>query len=194
MTTSKSKPVIVEGDFLIKETPFDPPFSLKIQKSCIWERRINNSGNKEFVEEKGRKKSKKDREEFLIIGFDSEFKTPDVKLSRFEIKEGLGKYEVLSYQFHSRSFEGKEWNGILIPEKGERISFGQFILYSLIKGIESGDLTEIPTSIYLVGHFTRADVPAFSDFKDLTSFLGNVRNTFISIDQYIPLKIKNIRK
>lgn len=190
MATQKSKPVIVEGDFLIKETPFDPPFSIKIQKSCIWERRVNNSGKGEFVEEKGRKRFKKDREEFLIIGFDSEFKTPDVKLTHLEINKGLGKYEVLSYQFHSRSFEGNEWNGILIPEKGERISFGQFILYSLIKGVETGHLTEIPTSIYLVGHFTRADVPAFSDFKDLTSFLGNVRNTFISIDQYIPLKIK----
>ena len=58
----------------------------------------------------------------MIIGFDSEFKTPDYSLSNFEIKEGLGKYEVLSYQFHSRSYEGVEWCGILIPEKGERIT------------------------------------------------------------------------
>ena len=139
---------------------------------------------------KNRLPDKKDRDEFLIIGFDSEYKTPNYSLSNYEIKKGLGKYEVLSYQVYARSFEGLEWCGILIPEKGERISFGQFILFSLLKGIESGDLKEIPKSIYLVGHFTRADVPAFSDFHDLTHYLGNVRNTFISIDQFIPLKIQ----
>ncbi|MEI6572139.1 MAG: DNA polymerase [Alphaproteobacteria bacterium] len=191
MTTPKSRPIIVKDGFLIKDTPFDSPVEYRIQKSCIWERRINNSGK--LIDSKGkdsRIKNKIEREEFLIIGFDSEYKTPNYSLSNYEIKEGLGKYEVLSYQFYSRSFEESEWCGILIPEKGERISFGQFILFALLKGIESGDLREIPESIYLVGHFTRADVPAFSDFHDLTSYLGNVRNTFVSIDQFIPLKIQ----
>ena len=79
MTKHKSKPIVIRDNFLMKETPFDPPILIKIQKSCIWERRINNSGNDETVEKKGERKSNKDRDDFLLIGFDSEFKTPQSK-------------------------------------------------------------------------------------------------------------------
>jgi hypothetical protein len=191
MSSQKSKPIEIIDRVKVKEEPLGPVIEYRIQKSCIWERSVNNSG-KGVVDKNVRSKrnNKDDHKKHLIVGFDSEFKTPDYSLSNFEIKEGLGKYEVLSYQFHSRSYEGVEWCGILIPEKGDRISFGEFILFSLLKGVESECLSEIPEAIYLVGHFTRADVPAFSDFADLTQYLGNVRNTFISIDQFIPLKIK----
>jgi|GEM_PF-864970 len=38
---------------------------------------------------------------YLIIGFDTEFQTPDSAVTREEIVEGKAKYEVLSYQFHA---------------------------------------------------------------------------------------------
>jgi hypothetical protein len=41
----------------------------------------------------------------------------------------------------------------------------------------------------LVGHFTRADIPAFSDFQTLTQMMSSVRNTFLSIDGYIAIDI-----
>ena len=89
MTTRKVKPIVVSDSFLIKESPFEQIIEYKIQKSCIWERRVNNSGNVE-IDKSGFniKRSKKDRDEFLIIGFDSEYKTPNYSLSNYEIKKG----------------------------------------------------------------------------------------------------------
>ena len=53
------------------------------------------------------------------------------------------------------------------------------------KGITTGAVDRLPTRIYVVGHFTRADVPAFSDFKDLTQQIAAVRSTFTSVDKGI---------
>ena len=47
----------------------------------------------------------------------------------------------------------------------------------------------LPTEVYLVAHFTRADIPGFKDFKDDTNNqrsnlnLENIRNTFINVKQ-----------
>jgi hypothetical protein len=70
------------------------------------------------------------------------------------------------------------------------MSFSQFLVFALASGIRDKVITTLPTKIYLVDHFTRADVPAFSDFQDLTKVLNNVRNTFISIDRYVAVDIK----
>lgn len=48
----------------------------------------------------------------------------------------------------------------------------------------------VPTRICLVGHFTRADVPAFSDFQTLTELIACVRSTFLSIDENLKVDIK----
>ncbi len=47
---------------------------------------------------------------------------------------------------------------------------------------------KVPKSIYLLGHFIRADFPAFSDFKDNARLTSNVRSTFVSIDSAIPVR------
>jgi len=129
----------------------------------------------------------------LIIGFDTEFKTPDTPVDLDGLHEGKAKYEVLSYQFHCRTEDGIEWSGICCPDqKGAagRITLGEFLVFALGKGVREGHVKLLPTNIYLVGHFTRADVPAFADFKTLTSLMSNVRNTFISIENYLPVTIK----
>ena len=124
-----------------------------------------------------------------MVGFDTEFKTPDAPVEWKDLKDGKGKYEVLSYQHHCKLRDGREWSGLCCPKPGERMTLGEFIVFALGSGRDLLRAGELPTSIYLVGHFTRADIPAFADFKDITEFLANVRNTFISDDAYIPVDI-----
>jgi len=135
------------------------------------------------------KKGEKSEEPYLIVGFDTEFKGPDEAVTREEIKEGEAKYRVLSYQFHCRLQSGEQWSGVGCPDNDERITLGQFLVFALGSGVKSGAVTKLPTTIYLVGHFTRADVPAFLDFKDIQGIVSAVRNTFVSIDQCIHLNI-----
>jgi hypothetical protein len=111
-------------------------------------------------------------------------------VTREDIKEGEATYRVLSYQFHCQLQSGEQWSDVGCPDHDERISLGEFLVFALGSGIKSGAVTALPTILYLVGHFTRADVPAFSDFKDLQSILSAVRNTFVSINQFINLNIE----
>ena len=138
-----------------------------------------------------RKKSPEDKspEPYLIIGFDTEFKTPDYLVDRKDILEGRAKYRVLSYQFHAKTSAGEEWQGICCPDGDDRMGLGEFLVFALGLGAREHHIKNLPTKIYLVGHFTRADVPAFADFQDLTNYLSSVRNTFISIDSGTRLKI-----
>jgi hypothetical protein len=139
---------------------------------------------------RGLKSTRDDNEPFLLVGFDTEFKTPPRPLSFTEVAAGEAKYEVLSYQFCCRMQDGRVWSEICCPDKDARMSLGEFIIFALGSGAREAGITNIPTNIFLVGHFTRADVPAFADFHDLTDVLSNVRNTFISVDSYVPLDIK----
>ena len=135
---------------------------------------------------------------YLIIGFDTEFQTPNYNFSNEEIRNKEGKYTVLSYQFHAIYYDDaintqnntQSWQGITCPFSQDRMSIGTFISFAIAEGIQRGLMQKCPLKIYLVGHFTRADIPAFSDFKDFTDLISNVRNTFISTDTYIPLEIQ----
>lgn len=129
---------------------------------------------------------------FLVIGFDTEFKTPVAPLTRSDIKDGLGKYEVLSYQFYCKLYDDQqpdagEWGGICYPAKNERLSMGEVLAQAVSAGIGGKHVRKLPTKIYLVGHFTRADVPAFADFEEITHLLSAVRNTFLSVGDHIPV-------
>ena len=128
-------------------------------------------------------------EPYLIVGFDTEFQSPDEPVTRDDLKAGMGKYRVLSYQFHCKASEGKSWSGIAVPEGDERMSLGEFLVFALAAGVRLGHVERLPTTVYLAGHFTRADVPAFSDFKTLQSLVASVRKTFASIDGYVPVDV-----
>lgn len=118
---------------------------------------------------KRKKKGEKKKEDkpYVIIGFDTEFKSPDEAVDKTDIKEGKAKYEVLSYQFHCKTNSGVSWSGVGCPDQDERITLTEFVVFALGTGIRDKVISKLPTTIYLVGHFTRADIPAFSDFKDL---------------------------
>lgn len=134
---------------------------------------------------------------FLVVGFDTEYKTPANAFDRQSLELGLGRNSILSYQVHCKVYDNNlpdcsEWGGIIYPEGGSidnRLSLTEVLTFAISQGIATGAVKAVPQMIYLVGHFTRADVPAFSDFKNLTQMMSSVRNTFLSIDGHIAVEI-----
>lgn len=140
----------------------------------------------------GRNKRKSLMEDpYLIVGFDTEFKTPDCHVTKDQIVKGNAKYRVLSYQFHAKTQDGQEWQGICCTEGDERMSIPEFLTFVLGKGARDHGIQDLPQTIFLVGHFTRADIPAFSDFKSNVDLFSNVRNTFLNDNQYIPVTLES---
>ena len=133
------------------------------------------------------------KEAFLIVGFDTEFKTPKAAVSRDDIKEGRASYEVLSYQTWCRLYDceqpqAREWGGIAYPaEAGTRLTLADVLTYTIHKGIAEGAIEKIPEKIFFVGHFDRADVPAFADFNELADYLSCVRGCLVSTDENTPI-------
>lgn len=134
---------------------------------------------------------------FLVIGFDTEYKTLDEPVDREGLEQGLGRNTILSYQVHCKIYDDSnpvatEWGGIIYPDDGSvdnRLSLAELLTFAVWKGVSTGTVQSVPQSIYLVGHFTRADVPAFSDFQTLTKMMSSVRNTFLSIDNHIAVDL-----
>ncbi|WP_375777814.1 DNA polymerase [Bradyrhizobium sp. ma5] len=118
----------------------------------------------------------------VIIGFDTEYVTPDSPSSRDDIREGRAKYRVLSYQFHCLLPSGEAWSGIAIPSEDERMSMGELVVFALGSRPQSQNDGLLPRSIYLVGHYTKADLPAFSDFDSIKKIAAAVRSSFVSTD------------
>ncbi|MGY4232960.1 hypothetical protein ACVIIW_001907 [Bradyrhizobium sp. USDA 4449] len=119
--------------------------------------------------------------DYAIIGFDTEYVTPESSSTRDDIREGRAKYRVLSYQFHCLLPSGEAWSGIAVPPDGERMSMGELIVFAL--GSRPPDSSALlPHTIYLVGHYTKADLPAFSDFDTIKKIASAVRSSFVSTD------------
>ena len=131
----------------------------------------------------------------LIIGFDTEFQSPEALLREQVTIKGEGRYEVLSYQFYCKilnptsvpELEEKEWEGLCVPEIGEdgienRITLSEFLVLALGSGFAEHKELVIPDEIYLVGHFTKADLPAFHDFKIIAKQdLDAIRRTLVDL-------------
>ena len=128
--------------------------------------------------------------DYLIVGFDTEFKTSDapIRHSDLRLEDTQIKNLILSYQF-SAKLGDFAWEGICCPKDGERITLGEFMVFVLGGGRKQNPKLVFPKKIYLVGHFTRADIPAFADFAELTGFMTNVRSTFLSTDTPIGVSI-----
>jgi hypothetical protein len=143
----------------------------------------------DFVDPPGKANHQAVDQDFLLIGFDTEYKTPDDPVTKAQIVKGQARYSVLSYQFHAKTSAGQEWQGICCPQRADaRMSFAEFMVFVLGSGVKAFPGIKFPRKIYFAGHFLRADATGFSDFQSLRAFLNNVRNTFLSIDS--PTKVE----
>lgn len=125
---------------------------------------------------------------YLIVGFDTEYQQVHEYLDAASVREGKAKYEPLSYQFYAISNTGATWSGIAIPPDGERMSLSDFIVFVLAMGAEHCSF--LSQNIILVGHFNKADLPAFTERKTILRRLTNVRNSFISSNVPVRLRLK----
>jgi hypothetical protein len=171
--------------------------NLSLSKSPIWVERHNFYGANETRQRKNGGGRNPDPEPFLIIGIDTEYKQ-NGEFTREQLEAGLGRNEILSYQVHCKiddpeQPDAKEWSGVCFPEGSDvanRLSLADLLIFAIWRGITSGAVSKVPLKIYLVGHFMRADIPAFRDFQSLTNFISAVRNTFLSIDGHIPVEFE----
>ena len=186
-----------------------PKGGKRFSKTAIWVERGDFYGgsvapkskaNSKVIEGKKPKKSKspKPPEDYLILGFDTEYVSPK-RMTPKEIREGIengivgiGKNKLVSYQFAGIGLNGERWSGIACTDltlgEENRLGLGEFLVFALGSGLRSGAIKTIPTNIYLAGHFTRADFTGFSDFKSMTQVLSNIRGTFATTD--VPLFIE----
>lgn len=136
---------------------------------------------------------------YLLIGYDTEFQTIDA-IQRSDL-ENKPQNEVLSYQFSVKLItkEGRDnppiqTDGIIVPQDGERYSIDQFLAFAIGSFLDAYPDIIVPVDVYLIGHFLRADFPAFEEFTNIARHMtSNVRNTFVSVDRHTPLHIKDDR-
>lgn len=124
------------------------------------------------------------RHQYLLLGFDTEYQSTTYKPE--EIKEGKAKYEVLSYQFYVRDLERKEWSGIAVPDMRMRLTFAEFLMFALSSVAAGGQ--KLPKTVVMVGHYNRADIPAFSDKDQWWTRLSNVRNSLVTGS--VPIRVR----
>jgi hypothetical protein len=173
----------------VKVSVYETPPEFGNDPSTFWIG--ENDFEKSQIKNTRRKPRSWQSEPYLIIGFDTEFKTPDYHVTREQIVGGNAKYRVLSYQFHAKNHNGEEWKSICCTQNNERISISEFLTFALGMGARNKGIKNLPSTILLVGHFTRADLPAFSDFNTNKEYFSNVRNTFISDNNYMSINLEN---
>ncbi|MRG54589.1 hypothetical protein GF108_03195 [Phyllobacterium sp. SYP-B3895] len=126
----------------------------------------------------------------LLIGFDTEYQSI-APVMRDDIEGKRARNEILSYQYSVKLVEADAeaseppimTSGIIIPEENQRLFLNDFIVASVGALVQKYPDIILPSDAYLIGHFTRADLPAFEGFADhARRLLSNVRSTFVSID------------
>jgi hypothetical protein len=104
----------------------------------------------------------------VLVGVDAEWQ-----------REG-DRNRILSYQFHALQPGGAEWSGI-VHTQGKRYRFARFISVAIEIGMRDRHLLIWPQRVYIVSHFSLADLVAFADFKEFKGFFDSVRRTFVTI-------------
>ncbi|MGR3761724.1 DNA polymerase [Roseobacteraceae bacterium NS-SX3] len=137
---------------------------------------------------------------YLVIGFDTEYQRETVTNAEGEV---VLRNQVLSYQYSCRVItpdnadSEPHWSGIVVPEghgDDDRLTVTEFVSHALADGFRAMPDLKVPVDVYLVAHFTRADVPGFSDFKDEASRkamnLENIRSLFMNVAKDIAVNLK----
>lgn len=151
----------------------------------------------------------------LVIGFDTEYVAVRGKSEvpeqgeapyDFESEDSIGFKpfnEVLSYQFFASYFGGDSWKGIGYTDRrgklgmgggtSNRIPLNHFLEWVFSEGIGHDPDMEFPNQVYLVGHFTLADLPAFTNFGDMKKLVDAVRKTFITTYKGTRIQLEDYR-
>lgn len=124
------------------------------RKMSLWEPKLPNYGGAVIP---------------LLIGFDSEWKTTD------------GANNVLSYQFFALDVHGGSWRTIYYP-KNERFGLPTLLACVIAEGLAKGLIREWPASIYLVAHFSLADLSTLERFVDIKALFDAIRRTYVTLN------------
>ena len=105
----------------------------------------------------------------IIIGFDSEY------VRRGDVNE------LISYQFAIKT-ESKLQTGIFYPTAGQRWTLSTLLERVIQSGRKEKTLDHVwPDEIYLVAHFSRADVAMLADYKKQSRDLDNLRGSYATL-------------
>ena len=145
-------------------------------------------GSVDELEEKDLKDSLgKDK---CYIAFDTEYTNLREVLDQTE-KDGK-KNLYLSYQY-SAVWKGCRWKNVGFPKEGERIGLDEFVCWVLSECPLLRDEKEdkLPHSIFIICHYSRADLPAFEEFfsKSNKAKLMNLHRTFVTMNKGAPLRL-----
>jgi len=156
----------------------------------IWESvsKKKTKGSPEEIEEKEMLDAL--GEDKLYIGFDTEY--TNLKEVMDQKEEDSKKNLYLSYQFTAR-WKGKTWENVGFPKENHRLSMVEFICWVLSECplFKDDPNLKLPQSIFLVCHYSRADLPSFREFfdKKTKSNFVNLRRTIVTANQGAPIKL-----
>jgi hypothetical protein len=116
---------------------------------------------------------------FVLAGFDTEYQSLKPLYTHDEVvKRKEARYEVLSYQLFMK-LDDHLLREIIVPNRHSRINFVDFITYALAKLTAAG--SSIPRTWVLVGHFNKADFPAFADRGQTFRKLVAIRSSMVTL-------------
>lgn len=129
-------------------------------------------------------------EDKLYIGFDTEY--TNLKEVMDQMEEDSKKNLYLSYQFTAR-WKGQTWENVGFPKENHRLSMVEFICWVLSECpfFKDDPNLKLPQSIFLVCHYSRADLPSFREFFDKKTKKNfvNLRRTIVTANQGAPIKL-----
>ena len=107
----------------------------------------------------------------ILVGFDTEFQCNGER------------NDVLSYQFFACDPSGEIfWRGIFYPSNYKhRVKLSWFINHVITEGRRQKKISRWPKRVYLIGHFTLADLTTFADFESFKSEFDAIRRTYATI-------------
>ena len=113
----------------------------------------------------------------LLVGLDSEWQN-----------EGASN-RVLSYQFFAFDFAGQDWCGIYYPQPNTRYGLSALVSCVVMEGLKQGRIKRWPTKVYLIAHFSLADLTTLTSFAKMKTLVDSVRRTFVSLSGLLSVKL-----
>jgi hypothetical protein len=115
-------------------------------------------------------------DDLFIIGFDAEWQN-----------EG-SQNRLLSFQW-SVHYRGQECTGIAFYANGERPRLSELVQQILTEAKSKDLFSHFPKQVFLVSHFTLAELSILKDFDLLKSRFDTIRGSFTSLMEPLPVKI-----